>query len=105
MDTTATRRQLETLKADILRNERGTEAGDEIREHDGELLLSIRYFGDWEVPEDAEDDGDYDWKVPTRGTRARLDSLVAEYGKRIPGLAWHNEGEKCWIAFTAPATK
>jgi hypothetical protein len=104
MDTTTTRRNLESLKAQILRNERGTEAQD-IREERGELILSVRYFGNWEVPEDAEDDGDYDWKIPTTDTRRRLDSLVAAFQKQIPGLTWQNEGEKCWIAFIAPATK
>jgi len=103
MDTTATRHQLETLKAAILRNERGTDA-DPIELRDGLLMLHVRYFGAWEVPEDAEDDGDYDWKVPTADTRRRLDSLVAEYRKQIPGLAWFNQGEKCWITLTAPAS-
>ena len=105
MDTTTARRNLESLKAQILRNESGTEAQD-IREERGELVLSIRYFGGgwgWEVPEDEDDDGDYDWKVPTTDTRRRLDSLVAAFQKQIPGLTWKNEGEKCWIAFIAPA--
>src|SRR5262245_1872978 len=57
--------------------------------------FSVRYFGDWEVPRDEEDDGDYDWKVPTAATRRMLDALVA----RFPGTAWTNEGEKCWLRF------
>jgi hypothetical protein len=65
--------------------------------------FSARYVGDWEVPADEEDDGDYDWKVPTAATKKRLDEIVEMISKRHPGvkLEWQNDGEKCWLSFYA----
>jgi hypothetical protein len=57
--------------------------------------FSVRNLGDWEVPADEEDDGDYDWKVPTAATKRMLDTLVKKY----PGTMWENEGEKNWLRF------
>lgn len=34
------------------------------------ITLCVRDWGDWVVPEDAEDDGDYDWNIPTEKNHA-----------------------------------
>src|SRR6185369_9022979 len=92
------RQQLEALFREVnrLRDYPNDKWGiNEIEERNGQLSFSVRYLGDWMVPEDEEDDGDYDWKIPTPGTRKKLDALVAKY----PGTEWWNEGEKCWLGF------
>lgn len=82
-------------EVDRLRDGRSADDLSDIEIRGGVEQFSVRYLGDWEVPADEEDDGDYDWKVPTTATRARLDTLVKKY----PGTAWENEGEKCWLRF------
>lgn len=87
---------------DILRDEmlRAGVRKDDITEYDS--TLHVRYFGDWQVPADEEDDGDYDWKEPTPSTRRALDRLVAEVSKKVNAkIVWQNEGEKCWVSFYA----
>lgn len=106
MDAKQTWQRLEALGAEIKRNEREAEV-EPVDSRGGELCLSVRYFGGgwgWEVPEDEEDDGDYDWKRPTAATRAKLDALVAARREQIPGLAWRNDGEKCWVTFFVKVT-
>lgn len=78
-----------------------------IEDYDNGFRFSARYVGDWEVPADEEDDGDYDWKVPTVATRKRLDEIVAMVNKRNPGatVSWENDGEKCWLSFYAMEAK
>lgn len=39
------------------------------------LLYSIRYWGEWKVPEGEEDDGDYDWEVLTDKSRKELEKF------------------------------
>lgn len=71
-----------------------------IEERDGVLRFSVRYLGNWEVPADEEDDGDYDWKVPTAATKKMLDEMVATYAGRFGvKITWENEGEKNWLGF------
>ncbi len=66
----------------------------------GVLAFSVRYWGDWEVPADEEDDGDYDWKVPTAATKKKLDEIVRTYSNRFGvKVTWFNEGEKNWLGF------
>lgn len=70
----------------------------------GEFSLAVRYLGDWEVPADEEDDGDYDWKVPTASTCKRLDELVDRYNESFGvKMTWFNQGEKCWLMFSVKA--
>lgn len=82
------------LHDEVLRMARPDDVED-VREDADEFRFSARYVGYWEVPADEEDDGDYDWKVPTAASRKVLDALVAKHG-----AAWENEGEKCWIRFS-----
>ncbi len=98
---------MSSLSAEILREmPKGTPYfgidRNEITKVDGGYQFSVRDFGDWVVPDDEEDDGDYDWKVPTAGTRAKLDKMIAKFQSKHPGVhvKWYNEGEKNWIGFT-----
>jgi hypothetical protein len=103
MKTNTTARQaIEALYREVTRNARRDDI-NAIEERNGELTFSVRYIGNWEVPADEEDDGDYDWKVPTVATRKMLDELIARFAKQFPTvqLSWVNEGEKCWLGFYA----
>lgn len=66
-------------------------------------MFLTRYFGDWKNPEDAEDEEDYDWQVPTEATRRRVQEIVQRVQARFPAvkLSWVNEGEKNYIGFYA----
>ena len=66
------------------------------------LTFSARCFGSWVNPPDAEDEEDCDHMIPTSGTVARLDAIVAAVAKRFPGvrLTWSNQ-EKCYVSFDA----
>jgi hypothetical protein len=70
---------------------------------EGEHWFQARYIGDWVVPSDEEDDGDYDWKIPTDATCKMLTAMVDSVSKHFPGvkLTWQDAGEKCWVTFTA----
>jgi len=93
---------LEAIRREIL-NERGVDV-EEINSHEpAEWGFSFRYFGTWEMPEGEEDDGDYDWKIPTAATRARLETICAKHATKTVSVAWHFEGEKFWLRFTARA--
>lgn len=66
------------------------------------MQAGIRYWGDWQVPEGEDDDGDYDWKEPTPASSARGKALVAEVQKQFPNVELSaSAGEKEWINFTA----
>ena len=97
--------QMKAIKAlrvevDRLRSYRDSDYLTEIEDRDGVLSFSVRYLGDWEVPADEEDDGDYDWKVPTAATKKRLDEMVRTFANRFGvKIEWHNEGEKNWLGF------
>lgn len=87
--------RLEVLRCGVRRDDIGV-----VEERDGRFEFAVRYFGDWMVPEDEEDDGDYDWKVPTPSSRRMLDKLVDTFSKKFGvKLVWENEGEKCWLRF------
>jgi hypothetical protein len=85
---------------DRMRSYRDSDYLSAIEERNGALCFSVRYLGDWEVPADEEDDGDYDWKVPTAASRKKLDEMCKTYSLRFGvTVSWHNEGEKEWIGF------
>lgn len=57
---------------------------------------AIRDFGQWVVPADEEDDGDYDWCVPTDKTFADASRIIARH--EVPGVKITlNIGEKNWL--------
>jgi hypothetical protein len=99
---------LTALRKEIGRMVRSDDLGEIESGADGDGVVhsfSARNVGDWEVPADEEDDGDYDWKVPTADTVDRLNTLVNSMG-RTHGvrLTWANDGEKCWLTFMAHAS-
>lgn len=65
---------------------------------DGLLYVDIRDWGNWEVPEGEEDDGDYDWEVPTEKTAKAADALIKELNAKFPNFVIkHRFGEKNYI--------
>jgi hypothetical protein len=61
----------------------------------GRVEASIRYWGDWQMPDGEEDDGDFDWKVLSAA------ALVASVQARFPTvqLSFSPE-EKEWIVLS-----
>ena len=104
-NTTATdvKRVLEALRREVntLRQYRDHEELTQIEERNGVYMFDVRYLGNWEVPADVEDDGDYDWMVPTAATVKNLDKLVEKYHSAHVQINWVSQGEKCWLTFTA----
>lgn len=106
-NTTNQRRALEALRAELLeatyRAGYGRESSDITPAHDGDgLTVSVRHFGDWQNPIDAEDEEDYDWQVPTENTCRRLTEMMSAYSRDYGvRMSWHNEGEKNWLRFVA----
>lgn len=82
-------KNLETLRNEVLRRSRR----EDVTAIEGNQF-SVRNLGNWEVPADEEDDGDYDWKVPTPATAKMFDALAKDFG-----ATWQNDGEKNWITF------
>jgi hypothetical protein len=62
------------------------------KDEDG--VVDTRYLGQWQVPDGEDDDGDYDWQVPTDATRAAIRRVCEQTGWR------HDVGEKNWVTFT-----
>lgn len=63
--------------------------------------VSVRYWGEWEVPEGEEDDGDYDWEVLSDKSSKELDSILPKIEADLPE-GWKlrvQTGEKNWIYF------
>lgn len=66
-------------------------------QHDA-TMIDVRYLGAWEVPAGEEDDGDYDWKVPTAETHKALDAICSRLGYT------YSVEEKEWITFVKKRT-
>lgn len=62
--------------------------------------FGVRYFGHWVVPDDAEDDGDYDWKIPTDNTKEKIQKLVRYIMSEYPVKVHWSVEEKYWIYFS-----
>ncbi len=89
------RAKLEALRNEIIRIAPYRQDIGEVHANDGGgFTFETRYVGDWMVPADEEDDGDYDWKVPTPATVKMFDALCEKFGCR-----WFNQGEKCYVDF------
>ncbi len=68
------------------------------QEEDGKLMFDLRDWGHWAVPYDEEDDGDYDWKVPSDDTKAAIRSLCGDCMKEYPGIEVdYSVEEKNWL--------
>lgn len=62
------------------------------------MEFGIRDFGQWEMPEGEEDDGDYDWMVPKESTVAKLKAYLETAKKHHPFIEYDfHIGEKSWI--------
>lgn len=62
--------------------------------------FSCRHYGEWEVPEGEEDDGDYDWETPTPFTIKQINDTIKVAGQRYPDFKVDiSVEEKNWIDF------
>jgi hypothetical protein len=59
---------------------------DDIDEFNGWYTGDVRYWGTWVVPDGEEDDGDYDWKVPTDDTSRKIDAIIKTIQAQYPAL-------------------
>lgn len=67
------------------------------------ITLSVRDWGQWVVPADAEDDGDYDWKVMTKKSSEEASRLIQQVKDRYPHVEIDGGGEeKNWLFFQIP---
>lgn len=67
------------------------------KQGNGEYMFDVRDWGDWEVPSDEEDDGDYDWKKPTAATRKAYRELAEQQGARFGVKVEVSVEEKNWL--------
>ena len=54
--------------------------------NDNEAMAGIRYWGNWENPQDAYDEEDYDQQDPTDETYENATKLIAEISKQFPNI-------------------
>lgn len=88
---------LEDLKHEMKRIDYGSDW--RLEENDGWLCLSVRYWGDWENPEDAEDEEDYDWQILSDEFQEKLNAILVKIQKKY-GVQIHIPGdEKNWLSF------
>lgn len=64
----------------------------------GKLMADIRHWGQWNVPDDEEDDGDYDWKELDKKSSTSLDKKVKEFAKLNKVKIEWKTGEKEYIS-------
>jgi len=62
------------------------------------LAMSCRYWGQWEIPDGEEDDGDYDWEVLTSKSRKELYDFTQSMSKKHKNLLFEaGAEEKNWL--------
>jgi len=62
--------------------------------------FDVQDWGEWEVPADVEDDEDYDWKVLSDESSAKLKQLVDQVQAVYPNVKFDvMTEEKNWITF------
>lgn len=85
----------------IMKNARESARGAQIdppEQSFGGLTFGIRHWGQWEMPEGEEDDGDYDWEMLSEASARKLDEYLAMCEKNYPKFKFTpNTGEKNWI--------
>ena len=65
------------------------------------MMIEFRHWGTWEVPADEEDDGDYDWEVPTDATGRAAEKIIADQRKKFPKFTIEfSFEEKNWMIIT-----
>lgn len=86
---------------------------EETKEDNGDITISIRHLGDWEVSDDDrydpdhedEDFEDWDWEVPTEETRTKVKNIVESIKKETGRNVSVEFGEKNWTYFTIEGGK
>jgi hypothetical protein len=64
----------------------------------GEASASIRHWGKWVTPPDADDDEDYDWQELSQESGKKLKEYLDDIKKRYPNSKIYvSTGEKNWI--------
>lgn len=64
----------------------------------GGVEFGIRDWGTWQVPADAEDDGDYDWEEPTPETEKAAKEILNKCKEKFPKREFKiHPGEKNWL--------
>lgn len=67
---------------------------------------SIRYWGEWENPEDAVDEEDYDWKVLSKKSYNKLKEIIDWLNKKYKKAnITFMTSEKCWIDIKVSESK
>lgn len=72
----------------------------DVSEWKGKKTVSagVRDWGQWKVPDDEEDDGDYDWKVLTPEWSKKLGKFADEMEKKYPNVRVSIQtSEKNWL--------
>ena len=103
VDKTASAAAIASAKSDLLSRLRRTFRGFDVRDDSDENVLVSRYLGEWEVPDGEEDDGDYDWMVPTQKSSEMIKQIVAEVEKAYPVKIQPQVEEKSYIDFVITA--
>lgn len=83
---------------------RGCDRGDtqDAENHGGQVVASLRYWGNWVTPPDADDDEDYDWQELSKESSTKLKAYVDEFKKTNASTIgnYHisvGTGEKNWL--------
>lgn len=72
----------------------------------GKFRGSIRYWGDWVNPENAENEEDYDWKVLSKKSYKKLTDIVNCLNKKFKkAKITFMTSEKCWLDFEVEEAK
>ena len=79
-------------------NPQGRISSGDIQEDDNDL--GIRYWGNWEIPEGEEDDGDYDWEVLSDSSRKKLKQIIDTFETANKCKVNYQTSEKNWIHFS-----
>lgn len=71
-------------------------------EHGGWLSFNVRHWGEWEIPQGEEDDGDYDWEELSLESYQILSQIVDAARAEFPSVTISFQtGEKNWITIQA----
>lgn len=71
---------------------------DSVEKQGNSFSCGIRDWGVWVMPDDEDDDGDYDWQVLSDKSKAAMKQIVDAMSARYPKIkfTWQTE-EKNWI--------
>jgi hypothetical protein len=76
----------------------GSTSYADYQELEGGIGFSVRYWGSWQVPADAEDDGDYDWEELTPESAKKLQQIINSVEAKYPNVRFEvSDSEKNWL--------